>query len=81
MTFERLTNYDISRLALLQTSALPGAMAAQFGIGYARCFYRYVARSVQEVMLVRRTEGEIVAFCLASFDMHSLQKRLLPVLR
>jgi ribosomal protein S18 acetylase RimI-like enzyme len=76
VTFERLTKYDISRLALLQTSELPGAMAAQFGIGYARCFYRYVARSVQEVMLVRRTEGEIVAFCLASLGVHSLQQRL-----
>jgi hypothetical protein len=56
-------------------------MAAQFGVGYARCFYRYVARSLEEVLLVRREDNEIVAFCLASFDMHSLQKRLLPVLR
>ena len=77
MTFERLTKYDISRLALLQTSALPGAMAAQFGVGYARCFYRYVARSLEEVLLVRREDNEIVAFCLASFGVHSLQQRLL----
>src|SRR5262249_29539688 len=76
MTYERLTERDISRLALLQISLLPGAMAAQFGTGFARSFYRYVARSAEEVLSVRRKEGEIIAFCLASFAVHSLQRRL-----
>jgi ribosomal protein S18 acetylase RimI-like enzyme len=76
VTFEPLTKCDISRLALLQTSVLPGAMAAQFGTRYARCFYRYVARSVDEVLLVRRERGEIVAFCVASLGIHSLPQRL-----
>lgn len=77
MLAEPFSRLDIARLGELQISILPSAMMAQFGHAYARAFYRYVAASPYEIVLVRRQSGEIAAFCLVTLSPQTLTKRLL----
>lgn len=76
MVIESLTEEDIARLGMLQVSLLPGSMTARFGTAYARSFYRYVMRSGNEIVLVRRSGSQIVAFCVVSLKPQTLLRRL-----
>src|ERR1035437_2058348 len=76
MVSENLTEKDIARLGMLQVSLLSGSMTARFGTAYARSFYRYVVRSDDDLLFVRRCDGQIVAFCVVSLRPQTLLRRL-----
>ena len=68
---------DIKRLARLQVEVLPDSAISKLGQRYVRSFYRYAQRSPLELVLVERNEaGVIVAGCVVSLDVSSLERRL-----
>lgn len=72
-----LTAADFRRLAALHLRCLPDSLVSRMGERYAGSFYRYVARSGREHLLVEREAGEIVGACVISSDPDSLNRRLI----
>lgn len=75
---DRLDADDVATLARLQTQLLPTSLVSRLGEAYARSFFRYVAGSDRELLLVERdAEKRIIAGCVVSLEIGSLQRRLL----
>lgn len=74
---DSLDRDDVATLARLQTQLLPTSLVSRLGAHYARSFFRYVARSSRELVLVERDAGgRVAAGCVASLEIGSLQRRL-----
>ena len=72
-----LSPEDIGRLAELQVQVLPESAISKLGRRYVRSFYRYAQHSALELVLVDRNEGGvIIAGCVVSLDVGSLERRL-----
>jgi GNAT superfamily N-acetyltransferase len=75
---ETLSASDIERLAALQVATLPTSLVSRLGRDYAAAFYRFLETSPQERLFVARDgDGLIVAGCVTSLDITTLQRRLL----
>jgi GNAT superfamily N-acetyltransferase len=75
---DELRQPDIARLAKLHVTTLPRSMVSRLGLSYARSFYRYLARSLQELIFLERDrEGSIMGACVLSLAPDSLERRLL----
>ena len=73
----QLTANDVRRLAQLQLLVLPDSAISRLGQRYVRSFYRYAQRSPLELVLVEREEnGDIIAGCVVTTDIASLERRL-----
>jgi GNAT superfamily N-acetyltransferase len=59
-------------------ACLPDSLVSEFGLQYARKFYRYIEGSDKEILLVERNaDSKIIAVCVLSLDPKSLNKRLM----
>lgn len=74
-----LSREDAASIAAMHLEALPDSVVSRLGRRYAQSFYRYIARSTREVLLVARPGpgSPIVGACALSFDPSSLDRRLL----
>lgn len=68
---------DLDLVARMHVEALPGSLVSMIGRRYARVFYRYVARSTDEIVLLHRDGRELIAACIASLHPETLARRLL----
>jgi ribosomal protein S18 acetylase RimI-like enzyme len=69
---------DLERVARLHVECLPRSLIGALGHGYVRSFYRYVARSEKEIVVIgRRDDGLPVAAAVLSLEPATLNRRLL----
>lgn len=69
---------DIAALAALHVASIPDSLIGVLGERYVRSFYRYVARSSSEfVVMERDAAGTIVAAAVVSLEPDTLNGRLL----
>lgn len=68
---------DVARLARMHVEAIPESLISRVGERYARAFYRYVAKSEDELLLVERDGREIIGGCLVSLAPETLSGRML----
>jgi GNAT superfamily N-acetyltransferase len=68
---------DLALLARMHLEALPGSLVSLAGEAYARAFYRYVAASAEELILVERAGRDLVGACVVSLAPATLSRRLL----
>jgi ribosomal protein S18 acetylase RimI-like enzyme len=70
---------DIALLARMHVESLPESMVSRVGERYARAFYRYLARSPEELVLLDREEttGDLRGACIVSLAPDTLSRRLL----
>lgn len=69
---------SIEGVARLHVQCLPHSLIGALGDGYVRSFYRYVARSEQEILVVERDDdGRPVAAAVLSLEPATLTRRLL----
>ena len=74
---DTLAPADLALLARMHVEALPGSLVTLVGEPYARDFYRYIAGSADELVLVERDAGRIVGGCVVSLAPSTLSRRLL----
>jgi ribosomal protein S18 acetylase RimI-like enzyme len=68
---------DIDQIAALQVDLLRDSLVSRFGKRYAASYWHYVDRAEEEAaIIVRATDGTIVAACALSFAPATLAKRL-----
>jgi GNAT superfamily N-acetyltransferase len=67
---------DLDLVARMHVEALPGSLVSMIGARYARAFYRYVARSADEIVLLHRDGRALIAACIASLHPETLARRL-----
>src|SRR4051812_29186122 len=69
---------DEEKLAELHLAMLPRSMVSQMGLKYARTFYRYMARSDQELLyLLRGKSRAVLAASVITLDPLGIERRLL----
>ena len=68
---------DVELLARMHVEALPESLVSLIGPSYARAFYRYIADSPDERVLLHREHGALVAACIVSLRPETLARRLL----
>jgi GNAT superfamily N-acetyltransferase len=73
---DSLAPRDIDLLARMHLESLPGSLVTRIGPRYARAFYRYIARSEYEEVILHREGGEIVAACIVSLEPETMSRRL-----
>jgi len=73
---KNLDRSDSNRLARLHVDSLPESLVSRLGVSYAKRFYRYLAGSKDEFVLVGRDGSEIASACVVSLDPASLNRRL-----
>ena len=66
----------LARLADMQLQYLPDSLVSMFGRQYAQSFYRYVARSSRELLVVLKDGDLIAAGCVLSLTPDTLSRRL-----
>ena len=72
-----LRERDIELVARMHVESLPESMVSRVGERYARAFYRYLARSPEELVLVDRDErGDLRGACIVSLAPGTLSRRL-----
>jgi GNAT superfamily N-acetyltransferase len=75
---DHFTLADFDELARLQTQLLPLSLISRLGYRYARAFYHFAACSPRELLLTERDGAHrIIAGCVVSLDIASLERRLL----
>ena len=68
---------DWRRLAALHCASLPGSAIAALGEPYAERFYRYLAESSTEYVVLHRDARDVIdAVCVVSLDPSGLNRRL-----
>jgi len=74
----RVDERDVAALAGLHVACLDDSLVGAFGVRYVRSFYRYVARSPGELLVIRRDEaGGVVGAAVVSLSPSTLGRRLL----
>jgi GNAT superfamily N-acetyltransferase len=73
---DRLSDADLAVLARMHVEALPESLVSRLGERYARSFYRYLARSSEELILLERRAGALHAACIVSLAPATLSRRL-----
>lgn len=74
---DRLDERDVAQLARMHVEAIPESLISRVGERYARAFYRYVARSEDELLLVERDGSALAGGCLVSLAPETLSRRML----
>lgn len=73
-----MNDRSIEGVARLHVRCLPDSLITVLGAGYVRSFYRYVARSENEILVVERDgDGRTVAAAVLSLSPATLTRRLL----
>lgn len=75
---EGLSREDVATLGHLHLETLPASLVTKLGFAYAESFYRYIARSKQEVLFIFRLDsrGPIAGACALSIAPATLERRL-----
>ena len=74
---DSLDERDIAQLAAAHVDALPESLVSRVGERYARAFYRYLAASPDELILVtRQAGGRLSGACIVSLRPSTLTRRL-----
>ncbi len=68
---------DIELLARMHVESLPGSLVSAIGNRYARAFYRYIAESPTEIVLLHRQGKALVGACIVSLEPSTMSRRLL----
>jgi GNAT superfamily N-acetyltransferase len=74
---QSLTSADLDQLAMLHCACLPGSSLTELGRGAARSYYRYVAASPRELLLVERAGATIGGAAVLSLSPRTLSTRWL----
>jgi GNAT superfamily N-acetyltransferase len=67
---------EIELLARMHCEGRPESLVSRIGARYARAFYRYMASSEYELVLLHREQGEIAAACIVSLEPETMSRRL-----
>jgi ribosomal protein S18 acetylase RimI-like enzyme len=67
---------ELELLARMHCEALPESLVTRIGPRYARAFYRYIASSEYELVMLHREQGEITAACIVSLEPETMSRRL-----
>jgi GNAT superfamily N-acetyltransferase len=74
---QSLAGADLDQLAMLHCACLPGSLLTPLGRGAARSYYRYVAASPQELLLIERAGATIGGAAVLSLSPRTLSTRWL----
>jgi len=77
MSADHIGEADIPQLADIHCQCLPDSMVSRIGADYARSFYRYLARSEDELGFLHRDGETVVSACIVSLVPATLERRLL----
>jgi GNAT superfamily N-acetyltransferase len=67
---------ELALLARMHVEALPESLVSRLGERYVRAFYRYLAHSREELILVERRGEALTAACIVSLAPETLPGRL-----